>query len=566
MATIKLPNGITLDIPDEGTIFRGVRGNAENVAFVRKGMQLLQIRREQFPGNFESLPQINPSSEGLAEARKFAGLKDKEGASASEFQAPVQKTGEVISVTPRPDSPHSAVVTSTTQGLISEGVAPSPFTKPSGKIGAGGFPILEETKEGKFREGLVSLKQRADVIESQIKELRGTPATTTSPTGMKPTAPPAPTTPPTGTQPQVAGFSQAVVDFISKANTDSNADMQKDVDALKDAGGVAVKDSAKLAAKIADILDKKPKAPNLAESLTAKRKELGVGELETQLADADLQLAKLDADFASQVGEEEQRRVSMTQIRRRQSAVELDYNRKRRDLVAERKAVASKLDMKYGVVKMSMDLAGKDFEIAQDEYQFEMNKAIQLTSLLRGVEQDQLSREEKTIDNARANLQVVWNMLSKGNLDIKSLPEASQLDIKKMETTGGYPIGLSSLITKVSEQKDILFHTKTPDGKGELIYYKDGTMKTIDFGVYGKKEKEKEPAQDVLQSQIIQGLETKKGEDKKYNPDLYVQARKRAVELNPKFNVSALDGLMKDKFSSAAKRRLREVYGIIIPF
>src|SRR3990167_6343329 len=100
MATYEIPyQNISVDVPDEGYVFRGVSGNGEGSAFVRYGNTLYRISSSQFPGGlaaFNSLPSENPSSEGLSYLTKGKGTTT---ADASIFQKALSTppvTGEVI--------------------------------------------------------------------------------------------------------------------------------------------------------------------------------------------------------------------------------------------------------------------------------------------------------------------------------------------------------------------------------------------------------------------------------------------------------------------------------------
>ena len=112
---------ISVELPDEGQIFRGVPGNAENSAFVRYGSTLYQVPKTQFTGNFESLPQINPGTEGLSYLTKGKGAV----MNPQIFQQALSGTPreEVFTQTINPQNPQGTVVSSSLQGQIS--ISPS---------------------------------------------------------------------------------------------------------------------------------------------------------------------------------------------------------------------------------------------------------------------------------------------------------------------------------------------------------------------------------------------------------------------------------------------------------
>ena len=123
MAIFKVPGqNYEVELPDEGQVFRGVQGNGQNQAFVRKGNAFYTIPKEQYQGNFESLQQINPSSEGINLAMSFGGLKLQQG-NPNDFINQTPTTGEVLTLAPRADNPQSGIVTSSTRGMINPGIS-----------------------------------------------------------------------------------------------------------------------------------------------------------------------------------------------------------------------------------------------------------------------------------------------------------------------------------------------------------------------------------------------------------------------------------------------------------
>lgn len=125
MAKVLIPaQGLDISLPVErGQVFRGVRGGGGDFAFKFEGDRLIQIPRAQFEGDFESLPQINPTEEGFEMLRRFGALKDVQG-SAEEFKITTPRvSGEVFTIAPRPDNPQSASVVSSMAGVLQSGIS-----------------------------------------------------------------------------------------------------------------------------------------------------------------------------------------------------------------------------------------------------------------------------------------------------------------------------------------------------------------------------------------------------------------------------------------------------------
>lgn len=241
-------------------------------------------------------------------------------------------------------------------------------------------------------------------------------------------------------------------DEIAKYNSMANEDQKNDYSIISSTLGtnVEVSDSRKLVEALVKSFEgnteKKP--PSLQEEFKKQRTELGVGELETELSKADEDIAKLDADFASTLTEEDQRQVSKIQIGRRQSQVQTNYQRARRDLEVARQGVANRLNQKYAVLDSMVKFAGMDFDNAQQDYQFKFNAAISLTNLIKGIESTEKSEADKKIDDARANAQIMYNAVQAGNVKWDELDASTKMDVKNMELQAGLPSGFMQFLSR----------------------------------------------------------------------------------------------------------------------
>jgi len=255
-------------------------------------------------------------------------------------------------------------------------------------------------------------------------------------------------------------------------NADANREQEEELAVIEgETDKVDLSTSAELVEQLTNILETEEEEPtkSLQEEFTEQRAALGVGELEGSLSQIDADIAKLDADMASLLPEEENRRVSVRQIRRRQSEEELQFNRQRRDLVAERNSIANQLNMKYGVLNTMVSLAGKDIDNAQQDYQAEFNRAIQMINLTQGIEDTAKTDAQRKTDNARANVQIMSNLLKSGNLNFDDLDEATRLDLKNMEIQAGLPIGFTEFVNEVIEEPITSFLQQHTDDHGNRI-------------------------------------------------------------------------------------------------
>ena len=258
---------------------------------------------------------------------------------------------------------------------------------------------------------------------------------------------------------------------IAALDAEANANQESEATTIdEEATEAEISDSAKLTEKLIGMLEgDEAKPPSLVETFNTKRAELGIGELEADLAAANADVEKLDADYASTLEESELRPTSMRAIRRRQSADDIAYRRARRDLVVERNSIANQVNQKLGVLNTMVQLTGMDIDNAQQEYQFKFNAAISLTNLVRGIENDQKSDAERKSDNARANAQIMYNLIKSGNVDYANLDESTKADIKAMEISAGLPVGFTQFITETLEEPAVSFLPAYTDASGRRI-------------------------------------------------------------------------------------------------
>jgi hypothetical protein len=240
---------------------------------------------------------------------------------------------------------------------------------------------------------------------------------------------------------------------VDKIDDEANKFMKEELSLIEnETNKVDLSTSTDLVNRLIDMLDDysddTKETTSFKEQYAAERAKLGVGDLETELANLDAELAKLDADYASSQESEEGRKVSMAQIRKRQSAETVLYNRSRRDLVAERNSIATQLNNKYGVLSTMMDLAKMDYDVAQDEYNNKFNRTLQLTNLLQGIEESEKTEQTQKEDKARANLQVMMEVLQSSGKSYDDLDVSIQSQISQIELASGLPMGFTKLITE----------------------------------------------------------------------------------------------------------------------
>lgn len=263
-----------------------------------------------------------------------------------------------------------------------------------------------------------------------------------------------------------------VQEEINQVNDDANKEQEAEVAKIQEeTDKVDLSSSADLINKLIESLEEDKAEPtvSLEQKFADERAKLGVSGLEGDLANTDAQIAKLDADFKSLMPEEEARRVSMSQINRRQTAEELQYNRKRNDLIATRNSIANELNSKYTVIDSMMKFAGQDIDNAQQNYNEQFDRNIKLINLVKGIEDEAKSDAERKIDNARANLTIMTNLLKEGNLDYDSLDPVKLSEIRNLEITAGLPIGFTSFVHENIKDPVTHWGSSFTDESGSII-------------------------------------------------------------------------------------------------
>lgn len=316
-----------------------------------------------------------------------------------------------------------------------------------------------------------------------------------------------------GTQGGVKTPQDEIANYNSLANSDQDTDLSVISETV--GGAVDISDSAKIVKALVTSFDQKAKeeTSSIAEQFATKRGELGVGELETKLADVDQKIARLDADFSSTLEDEDNRRVSVLQINKRQSDIETRYNRAKRDLQVERNGVVNELNQKYGVLDTMVKIAGMDIDNAQQEWQSQFTNAINLTNLITGIDDRAKSAEEKKTDNARANLQIMYNTIQSGGVSYDKLDAGTKLDIKNMEIQAGFPSGFTKFLSETIDDPVVSFLSPFTDDQGNRIQpvgtkNANGsfTIKNVKLGTAEVQGKDKPISQSKLNELGVAGV------------------------------------------------------------
>jgi len=224
---------------------------------------------------------------------------------------------------------------------------------------------------------------------------------------------------------------------------------------------------------LTDIVSGKIKPPdtlNTEDALSKLRTQYGIDPLEQQISTLDAQAKQIQDTMRANQYDETGKPVSLGVMAGRLSEEEKQANMRLDEINTQKATLVNQLNQKYNVVNGIMAAKKTDYENAVQAYDSQYNKAIQMTTLLRGVQNDNANAAEKIKDDARANFTIVANNITSGAMDWDSIPPAQKIEYQKLELQAGLPSGTLEAFTK-KPSKDWAMQTVLPgvDSNGNAI-------------------------------------------------------------------------------------------------
>jgi hypothetical protein len=226
-----------------------------------------------------------------------------------------------------------------------------------------------------------------------------------------------------------------------------------------------------------------PTAPSLAAEFQKLADAKGVDAIQksvTELkAQQDAIASQLDVTKTAEKGKPVAQNVISGRISQEQQQAQDQYDFIGRQLARKQDELTSTL----GNIQMIMQFEQTDYQNASTRYNQQFDQAISTFNLIRGIQQDQKTDEQRATDNARANLQIMTNAITNGNLDIGSLPPDQIAQLNKLEVQSGLPIGFTQAIKQKLDPKANIVATTTDNGVIQvLVKNPDGTMSLQSYG------------------------------------------------------------------------------------
>jgi hypothetical protein len=220
-----------------------------------------------------------------------------------------------------------------------------------------------------------------------------------------------------------------------------------------------------------------PEKINFEEKFNSLRGTYGVTDLETKLTDLQKQARDIEAAKQARTDAEKNKPVAMNVIEGRVSEEEQQENQRLTAVNNSIQTITDQLQTKYNVIENIMKYSTMDYNNAVDDYDKKFSQAISLMNSAKGIADTEKTNEEQAKDDARANLQIIYNNLSSGAMSVSDLTATDKTNISKLELQAGLPQGFYASLTNKNPKADIL-STTTRDTGG--IKYADVIMRNED--------------------------------------------------------------------------------------
>lgn len=301
------------------------------------------------------------------------------------------------------------------------------------------------------------------------------------PLGSPGTIPPAPgaanppaTTPQTSVDPNLLA-------------TSANQEAQSLYEQTKDRD-VDIRDSSKiineLAVSLAEDSGAPPAPPSLASMFAEQRQQLGIEPLETDLANIDSEMERINTEALVDSDRTGEAPVGQRVIDRQRGKISREAQRELAFLNIERSAVARQLDNKLSALQMTMQFTQQDFANASQKYEADFSRNMQLIDLFTGLQDREDTAQDRLAKSAAANLQTVWNSLNETGASVSSLSQDQQRAIRQMEMQAGLPMGFFESLPAIAPQMDVLSTTTRESGGAK---YADVVMRDPSTGAITSK-------------------------------------------------------------------------------
>lgn len=346
---------------------------------------------------------------------------------------------------------------------------------------------------------------------------------------------PAPTTPPAN---------------MNDANSYINSDQQNDFNTASKSDDPAVRSSVQSYQDIYDSITKsltsnlpqKVAAPNLTQQYNDLRTQYGVSDLETSLADLNKQARDIQAISRARTNAEMDKPVALNVIAGRVTEEERQDNERLQAVNSSIQQVTQQLQSKYSVIDSLMKYTDMDYDNATKAYDSQFAQNLQVMNSVKGMVDTQNTQAEQKADDARANLQIIYNNFKDNNVDVTKLDDAQKANVTKLELQAGLPQGFYQNVVDKNPKAEIISTTtredqdkkyvdiimRNPDGSLKVSTQYIGTSRASKSGGSGTPKVPKITKEEMIQAQS-KDLQAAAGKDGYVSPEDYAKNKKEWV-------------------------------------
>ena len=225
-----------------------------------------------------------------------------------------------------------------------------------------------------------------------------------------------------------------------------------------------------------------PDLPKFEEQFASLRQKFNVDQLENTINDLDAQEQEIRARLRQRTNAELDKPVALNVIEGRVGETERQ-EMERLDFIGRAKQRAvNQLQTANDAISNVMTFRKMDYEAAKNAYDTEFSQNITLFNTIKGVADTALTEAQRDEDNARANLQIIYNSIQDGGINVDTVDAATEVKINSLELKAGLPQGFyKNLAEKKPDAKVLSTTTRTSGGSkfADVIYKNpDGSLTT----------------------------------------------------------------------------------------
>jgi len=245
----------------------------------------------------------------------------------------------------------------------------------------------------------------------------------------------------------------------------------------------AIADELGMGEKLSGLDSAMPDAPKYEETYMGLRGDYGVDTLEGKLNDITAQQEALAEQARVNKGANQGKAVAMGVIEGRVSEQEQQARDEMDYLDRQKNTITNELNTKYAVIGEIIKFKGMDYDVAKGQYDTKFSQAVQTFNMVKGIDDSIKTEQERVQDNARANLQIIYNNIANNPDGYKSLDKSTQSMVAKLELQSGLPMGTFTSIASKNPGGEIITTKSWQDAGGKeyisvVTKDKNGALKT----------------------------------------------------------------------------------------